>query len=83
MPVPSVGYLRNYWTAYDLQKLLKIIQQARGFMIHSTTVQEMMAAHHKARKQFKTDKLRRRTSGGPRRALGWVPFKVRCGQMEK
>jgi IS605 OrfB family transposase len=38
-------------------------------------VQEVIAAHHKARKQFKTDKLRWRISGGPRRSLGWIPFK--------
>jgi transposase len=38
-------------------------------------VQEVIAAHHKARKQFKTDKLRWRISGGLRRSLGWVPFK--------
>ena len=39
-------------------------------------MQEVIAAHHKARKQFKTDKLRWRISGGSRRSLGWVPFKL-------
>jgi IS605 OrfB family transposase len=74
-PIPWVGYVRNRFTAYDLQKLLKTIKPVRGFIVHSTTVQEVVAAHHKARKQFKTDKLRWRTSGGPRRSLGWIPFK--------
>jgi IS605 OrfB family transposase len=32
-------------------------------------------AHAKARKQFKTDKLRWRVSGGSRRSLGRIPFK--------
>jgi hypothetical protein len=75
VPIPGVGYIRNHWTAYDLQKLLKTIKQERGFIIHSTTVQEVIAAHYKACKQFKTDKLRWRISGGSRRSLGWIPFK--------
>jgi IS605 OrfB family transposase len=69
------GYIRSQFTAYDLQKLLKTLKPERGFIIHSTTVQEVIAVHHKARKQFKTDTLRWRTSGGPRRSLGWIPFK--------
>ena len=32
VPVPGVGYIRNHWTAYDLQKLLKTIKQERGFI---------------------------------------------------
>jgi IS605 OrfB family transposase len=74
-PIPGFGYVRNQFTAYDLQKLLKTLKPERGFIIHSTTVQEVIAVHHKARKQFKTDKLRWRTSGGPRCSLGWIPFK--------
>jgi IS605 OrfB family transposase len=75
VPIPEQGYIQQNWSAYDLQKLLKNIRKERGFIIHSTTVQEVMAAHHKARKQFKTDTLRWRISGGPRRSLGWIPFK--------
>jgi IS605 OrfB family transposase len=75
VPIPGVGYIRSNWTAYDLQKLLKSIKPERGFIIHSTTVQEVIAAHYKACKQFKTDKLRWRVSGGSRRSLGWIPFK--------
>jgi len=44
-------------------------------IIDSTAVQEVIAAHAKARKQFKKNKLNWRCSGGARRALGWVPFK--------
>ncbi|KFI17943.1 transposase, partial [Nitrosococcus oceani C-27] len=56
-------------------KLIKGIKQERGFIIHSATVQEVIAVHHQSRRQFKKDKLRWRVSGGPRRSLGWVPFK--------
>lgn len=80
VPVPEVGYIRNNITAFDLQKQLKGIKKERGFIIHSTTVQEVIAVHHKSRKQFKRDKLRWRVSGGSRRSLGWVPFKSGAAQ---
>ena len=75
VPIPGVGYIRNHLSAFDLQKQLKSIKKDRNFIISSTTVQEVIAAHAKARKQFKKDRLRWRSSGGSRRALGWVPFK--------
>ena len=75
VPVPEVGWLKNSFSAFDLQKDLKTLKAERGFVLHSTTVQEVIAAHHKARRQFKTDKLRWRVSGGARRSLGWIPFK--------
>lgn len=83
VPVPGVGYIRSNFTAFDLQKLLKSLKPQRGFIVHSTTVQEVIGAHHKARRQFQKDKpcpeprrrVRWRVSGGPRRSLGWVPFK--------
>ena len=80
VPVPEVGYIRNNITAFDLQKQLKGIKKERGFVIHSTTVQEVIAVHAKCRKQFKCDKLRWRVSGGSRRSLGWVPFKSGAAQ---
>ncbi|SKA91420.1 hypothetical protein SAMN02745130_03280, partial [Thiothrix eikelboomii] len=76
IPIPEVGWLRTNFSAFDLQKDLKRLKAERGFILHSTTVQEVIAAHHKARRQFKTDKLRWRVSGGARRSLGWIPFKV-------
>ncbi|WP_248281740.1 hypothetical protein [Klebsiella sp. DNRA6] len=36
----------------------------------------MIAVNGKARKQFKRSKLRWCISGGARRSLGWIPFKV-------
>lgn len=80
VPVPEVGYIRNNITAFDLQKQFKGIKKERGFVIHSTTVQEVIAVHAKCRKQFKCDKLRWRVSGGSRRSLGWVPFKSGAAQ---
>ncbi|BAW79641.1 transposase [Candidatus Nitrosoglobus terrae] len=82
MPIPGVGYIRNNFTAYDLQKLLKGIKSEQGFIVHSTTVQEVIAVHAKSRKQFKTDKLRWRVSDGSRRSLGWVPFKKGAAEWE-
>lgn len=76
VPVPEVGWLKTSFSAFDLQKDLKSIKAERGFVLHSTTVQEVIAVHHKARRQFKTDKLRWRVSGGVRRSLGWIPFKA-------
>ena len=75
VPVPGVGWIRNHFTAFDLAKSQAVFKKARGFTIHSQTVQEVTEAHAKARKQFKKDKLRWRVSGGSRRSLGWIPFK--------
>ncbi len=75
VPIPGVGWMRNYFTAFDLQKVMKGFRGERGFTLHSQTVQDVIAVHAKARKQFKTDKLRWRVSGGSRRSLGWIPFK--------
>jgi len=75
IPVPGVGYIRNNLSAFDLQKQLKGIRSERGFILHSTTVQEVIADHAKSRRKHRKDKLQWRTSGGARRSLGWVPFK--------
>ena len=73
--IPEVGYMRFHFTAFDLAKSQAAFKKARGFTLHSQTVQEVTEAHAKARKQFKKDKLRWRVSGGSRRSLGWIPFK--------
>ena len=75
VPVPEVGFIRNYFSAFDLQKSLKGLNRERGFGLHSQTIQEVIAVHARARKQFKKDKLRWRVSGGSRKSLGWIPFK--------
>lgn len=75
IPIPEVGYVFNNISAFDLQKQFKGIRQERGMLIGAGTVQEVIAVHGKARKQFKKSKLKWRTSGGARRSLGYVPFK--------
>src|SRR5699024_6173968 len=80
VPIPGQGTIHQNWSAYELQKLLKGLRVERGLMIHSTTVQEVIAVQAKSRKQFKTDTLRWRISGGPRRSLGWIPLKKGAAQ---
>ncbi|EAA5258670.1 transposase [Salmonella enterica subsp. enterica] len=71
------GAQKPQWlSAFDVQKLLLKERNERGYTIPSHTVQEIVASHGKARKQFKRSRLRWRISGGARRSLGWIPFKV-------
>lgn len=72
----KVGYVYNHFSAFDLQKRFKTLRKERSLEnTHSTTVQEVIAEHAKARKQFKKSKLRWRVSSGSKRSLGWIPFK--------
>jgi len=83
IPMPEVGYVKGYTLgSFDIQKLTAGIQKDREYLIGSATVQEVVAVHGKARKQFKTSKLNWRSSGGKRRALGWIPFKSRAAKWE-
>lgn len=72
----------KWLSAYDVQKMTAGIQNERGYTIGSATVQEVISDHGKARRQFKRSRLRWRVSGGPRRSLGWVPFKSRAAQWQ-
>ncbi len=81
VPVPGVGWIQGAWSsAFDIQKALAGINKQRGWMIGSATIQEVIAVHAKTRSQFKTSKLRWRVSSGPRRNLGWIPFKSRAAR---
>jgi len=51
--VPEVGYMNFGTSAFDLMKALKGIRKERSMIIDSTAVQETIAVHAKARKQFK------------------------------
>lgn len=75
IPIPGLGWVNNRISAYDLSKDQAQNSKARGFALHSQTIQEVTETHAKARKQFKKNKLRWRVSGGARKSLGWVPFK--------
>ena len=44
--------------------------------IGADTIQRVNAEFATRRKQFKKSKLRWRVSSGPKRSLGWVPFKA-------
>ena len=76
VPIPGVGWVRFETSAFDLQKSLQAMRAERAPSLHSHTYQEVIAEHAKKRQQFKKNKLRWRCSGGPKRALGWIPFKV-------
>ncbi|HCH1183460.1 TPA: transposase [Vibrio parahaemolyticus] len=77
----EVGAVKPFWlSAFDIQKMTSGIQKERGFLIGSVTVQEIIAIHAKARKQFKRSKLRWRVSSGSKRSLGFVPFKSRAAK---
>ena len=39
VPVPEVGFIRNHFSAFDLAKSQAAFRKARGFTIHSQTVQ--------------------------------------------
>lgn len=66
----------KWLTAYDVQKQTAGLRKEKGYLIDSASIQEVIAVHSKARKQFKRSKLRWRISSGSKRSLGWIPFKV-------
>lgn len=77
------GAQKPQWlSVFDVQKLTAGIQKERGWLIGSATIQEVIADHGKARKQFKRSKLRWRISGGSKWSLGWIPFKSRAAQWQ-
>ena len=76
---------RRFCSAYDLHPYMKGAAK-EGLALHSQTVQAIADEYVTRRKQFKKRKLRWRVSTGPRRSLGWVPFKAsairyRAGQV--
>jgi IS605 OrfB family transposase len=66
---------RRFLSGYDLQKFTDGATR-EGLPLHSQTVQAVAAEYATRRRQFKKVKLRWRTSRGPRRSLGWVPYKA-------
>lgn len=83
IPVPEVGWINGVWLhAFEIQKSLAGINRVNDWFIRSVTVQEVIAVHAKTRNQFKKSKLKWRVSGGPRKNLGWIPFKSRAARFE-
>lgn len=84
VPMPGIGWIQGIWrSAFDIQKELAGINKARGWLIGSATIQEVIAVHAKTRNQFKKSKLRWRVSRGAKRSLGWIPFKSRAARFEQ
>lgn len=73
----------RWLSAYDVQKQTAGLRKEKGYLIDSASIQEVIASHGKARKQFKRAKLRWRISGGAKRSLGWIPFKTGFAKWEK
>ena len=76
IPIAGFGWVNGKTSEYDLINELKAIRDERNLTIGAATVQSVISQHAKSRKQFKTNKLKWRCSGGAKRALGWVPFKT-------
>ncbi|RJG09542.1 RNA-guided endonuclease InsQ/TnpB family protein [Massilia cavernae] len=66
---------RRFMSGYDFAKYTKGAGKA-GIPLHSQTIQAISEEFAARRKQSKKLKLRWRVSRGPRRSLGWVPFKA-------
>ena len=70
---------RQWPSDFDLQK--RTAGTSRELGINSQTVQEVCRQYARSRDKA-NHSLRFRASGGPRRALGWVPFTSQCRQIE-
>ena len=66
---------RRFLSGYDFAPFTAGATQ-EGLPLHSQTVQAISEEFARRRIQFKKTKLRWRVSGGPRRSLGWVPYKA-------
>lgn len=77
VPIPGVGWINPGGNSgYDYTNRFNSIRKERGLNIGSSSYQQVILEHERKRKQFKTNKLKWRTSGGSRRSLGWIP--TRC-----
>jgi putative transposase len=71
---PFVGPPK-YLSRFDLDKLASGAYEYFE-CVSSETIQRVNAEFATRRRQFKKSKLRWRVSTGPKRSLGWVPFKA-------
>ncbi len=65
----------KFFSAFDLNQYTTGATK-EGLMLHSQTVQAVNEEFVRRRVQFKKAKLRWRVSKGPKKSLGWVPFKA-------
>lgn len=66
---------QRFPSGYDFHPFTKGASKA-GLGLHSQTIQAIGEEYAVRRKQAHKTKLRWRVSGGPRRSLGWIPFKA-------
>src|SRR5450755_2663202 len=71
---PYAGVSR-WLSGFDLDKLTAGAAACFDY-IGADTIQRVNAEFATRRKQFKKPKLRWRVSSGPKRSLGWIPFKA-------
>ncbi|OUL70255.1 RNA-guided endonuclease InsQ/TnpB family protein [Paraburkholderia hospita] len=65
----------RFLSGYDFHPFTKGAGKA-GLGLHSQTIQAIGEEYAVRRKQARKSRLRWRVSGGPRRSLGWIPFKA-------
>jgi IS605 OrfB family transposase len=70
----------RFLSAFDLHKYTN--GAGKDLNLHSQTVQGISDEYVTRRKQFKKRQLRWRCSGGAKRSLGWVPFKVGAAKFQ-
>jgi IS605 OrfB family transposase len=70
----SIRERGRFFSAYDMHCYTKGASKDLG--LHSQTIQGITEEYVVRRKQFKKRQLQWRRSGGSKRSLGWVPFKV-------
>ena len=67
---------RRFASSEELQRHLNGASK-EGLCVGSAVFQQVAEEYVTRRRQFKRAKLRWRVSSGPRRSLGWIPFKAR------
>ena len=65
---------QRFLSGYDFAEYTNGATKA-GLALHSQTVQAVSEEYATRRKQAKKTRLRWRVSHGPKRSLGWIPFK--------
>jgi len=65
----------KFFSAYDLNQYTTGATK-EGLNLHSQTVQAINEEYATRRKQFRKRRLRWRVSKGPKKSLGWIPFKA-------
>lgn len=68
----SIKQKSKFLSEFDIHKYT--VGSNKELNLHSQTIQCISKEYVTRRKQFKKSKLKWRTSSGPRKSLGWIPF---------